>query len=633
MLTDRFVNEELGEILVSRDNYRPFPKWEDRKEWLSLPYHLKQEYVVRGELFLDCSWPSLSAVRFMDFFRNGNRREFEKLHFQRRRALSSLVVAECIEGKGRFQDDIINGIWCICEESFWGVPAHSRLENALPDISEPIIDLFAGETAGFLAWTHYLLQSQLDEVSSLICKRIQYEIKHRVLDPYLNRDDFWWMGLNSDSVINNWNPWCNSNCLVAFLLVEENVDRRTKAVAKAMRSLDKFLAVYHEDGGCDEGTTYWDKAGGALFDCLELLYTSSKGKIDVYDKPLIKEIGRFLYRSYINEDYFINFADGSAKVKISADLVYRYGRRINDQKLMELGSSAYHRRAREGLDLNPNSRELPVSLQRQLPALFNNSELVNESSTSPYIRDVWLDGIQVMGAREEESQKGLYLAAKGGHNDESHNHNDVGQYLVYYNGKPFLIDVGVETYSKKTFGSERYDIWTMQSAYHNLPMVGGIQQQAGKGFKASDVCYRVTENSAELSLNISTAYPESAKMKRWKRSCRLLRNDRALIQINDEFELKIPSDDIRIILMTPYSPILSDNKDIILSNHENEEIKIIYDNASLDVSWESISIEDDRLVPVWGTHLYRIFLCSKIPTVQAAWTMTIKPSELCEGES
>src|SRR5437868_14155296 len=71
-----------------------------------------------------------------------------------------------------------------------------------------------------------------------------------------------------------------------------------------------------------------------------------------------------------------------------------------------------------------------------------------------------------MAARSvPNSAQGLYVAAWGGHNAQSHNHNDVGNFIVYGDGKPVLIDVGVETYSAKTFSPQRYEIWTMQSAY------------------------------------------------------------------------------------------------------------------------------------------------------------------------
>ncbi len=96
------------------------------------------------------------------------------------------------------------------------------------------------------------------------------------------------------------------------------------------------------------------------------------------------------------------------------------------------------------------------------------------------------------GPRSSEgSAEGLYLAAQGGHNAESHNHNDVGNFIVYADGEPAIIDVGVETYTAKTFSAQRYEIWTMQSAYHNLPTVNGVMQGAGRQFEARDVDVQV----------------------------------------------------------------------------------------------------------------------------------------------
>jgi hypothetical protein len=89
-----------------------------------------------------------------------------------------------------------------------------------------------------------------------------------------------------------------------------------------------------------------------------------------------------------------------------------------------------------------------------------------------------------MVARDKEgSTDGLFVAAKGGHNDESHNHNDIGNYVIYYNGQPVLIDVGRGTYTRKTFSSRRYDIWYNCSDYHNVPTINGVTQPAGANLK------------------------------------------------------------------------------------------------------------------------------------------------------
>ena len=261
----------------------------------------------------------------------------------RRHTLADLAVAECIEGEGRFIDNIIDGIWSTCEETFWGVPAHLSRQKAgigLPDVTDPIVDLFAAEAASLLAWTLYLFEKQLDDISALIGDRIRLEIDRRILTPCLERD-FSWMGFNKmGRRVNNWNPWIISNWLTCALLIEPDEDRRVALVSCALQALDNFIDPYPSDGGCDEGPGYWNHARGALYGCLEILHSVTVGRIDVYDEPLIQEIGRFPYRTQIADRYFVNFADAAARIDMPASLAFGYGKRIGDNDLMALGAWA-----------------------------------------------------------------------------------------------------------------------------------------------------------------------------------------------------------------------------------------------------------------------------------------------------
>ena len=130
-------------------------------------------------------------------------------------------------------------------------------------------------------------------------------------------------------------------------------------------------------------------------------------------------------------------------------------------------------------------------------SIFSAAEIAQAEAYAPQPRDVWLPVIEVMAARDQaRSARGLYVAAKGGHNNESHNHNDIGEFVVYLDGLPLLIDAGVETYSRKTFSPQRYEIWTMQSAYHSLPTIDGVQQSPGEQFAARDVHYAADDDHA-----------------------------------------------------------------------------------------------------------------------------------------
>src|SRR5207237_7566979 len=120
----------------------------------------------------------------------------------------------------------------------------------------------------------------------------------------------------------------------------------------------------------------------------------------------------------------------------------------------------------------------------------------------------------------------LYLSAWCAHNAHSHNHNDVGNFIVYGDGRPVLIDLGVETYSAKTFSSQRYEIWTMQSAYHNLPTINGVMQGAGREFQAKGVSFEESANRVTFSADIASAYPAEAAAQPWRPGVTLERRAR-----------------------------------------------------------------------------------------------------------
>ncbi len=620
LLSSAYPPEKLASILLPRERWHPFPSWEERNPWESLTSDDRDSLVETGARSLKSDWPALPATLFLEYARIGNRSHYEAARNNRRDRLRELVIAECVEGQGRFIDDIVNGIWMTCEESYWGVPAHLNLQKAgpgLPDIAEPTVDLFTGETASLLAWSLYLTGTRLDKVSPLIRERIHMEVDRRMLTPNLARN-FGWMGFpeRADRPArppNNWNPWINSNWLTAALLLERDDKRRLGAVNKVLLSLDKFVDGYADDGGCDEGPGYWFRAGGSLLDCLELLRSATNGAFDVYEVPLIREIGRYIYRVHICDRYFINFADASAVLNVAGDLLFRYGQRIGDEKLRALGAYAAEHRTGD------SSRS--ESIGRQLPALFNLERIRAAKGYQPLVRDSWFPGIQVMAARRREgSAEGLYLAAQGGHNAESHNHNDVGNFIIYADGRPVIIDVGVETYSAKTFSSKRYEIWTMQSAYHNLPTVNGVMQKDGREFAASDVRYHADEKSAELSLNIATAYPAEAGLKHWRRTLKL---DRAgnRVELRDECSMRRRASRITFTFMTP---VLAANVSPGILSFEAAQfpsgrVRLHYDAGTLTPSIEGIPLEDARLRGAWGERLYRIMLRAQEPPDQATW--------------
>lgn len=611
LLEARWTSEKLVQALIPREQWKPWPAAAERERWEALGGDIAAGLIAAAEKHSGTPWQVLPATVFLEYVRNGNRSRYEGLRNARRNRLRELVLGECAEGKSRFLDEIANGIWLTCEETYWGIPAHVGLQkrgSGLPDVTEPTIDLFAAETGAQLAWTEYLLGPQIAKVNPLVRERVALEIERRILAPYREREDFWWMGLAADRPMNNWNPWINSNCLTCALLMERDAARRAQFTHKVLRSLDRFLDSYHDDGGCDEGPGYWGRAGASLFDNLELLHSASRGAIDFYAVPLVKEIGRYIYRAHIHDSWYMNFADASARVNIVGDLVFRYGQRIGDEKMQSLGAWAAQRAA----DVVRGE-----SLGRQLPALFNLSAVQTATARQPLVRDVWLPGTEVMAARVKDgSAQGLYLGAQGGHNAESHNHNDVGNFIAYANGNPVIIDVGVETYTAKTFSSRRYEIWTMQSGYHNCPTVNGVMQSAGRAFASRNVGYRADDRAAEFSLDLALAYPRDAGVESWRRTLRLdrLRNE---IEVRDAWVLQKDGGSVALTLMTAAKPQI-DGQIIRL----NDGVRVAVPEM-LKAAVEEIRTEDARLKPVWGDRVYRVLLSASGVAVKGETALRI----------
>lgn len=595
-------------MLLPREKWRHYPAYENRAAWQRVPADVRDRILNTAT---GVTWPALPATLYLEYQRTGNRSRYEGVYRPKRAKLRELVVAECLEGKGRYLDDIANGIWSLCEETSWCLPAHISAQKAgvnLPDTSEPITDLFAADTASLLAWTDALVGQQLDRVSKLIRPRLQGEVQARVLDPCHQRNDFWWMGLDPklQRTMNNWNPWINSNWLTAVLLIEPDSARRSADVWKIMTSLDRFVDSYHDDGGCDEGPGYWGHAGGSMFECLDLLRSATGGKLNLFDIPLVGEIGRYIYRVHIDRDWYVNFGDASARTNTKGDLIYRYGKSIQDPLMMRHGAYA--------LSLDSNAGVSADSIARQLDGLFILDEIQRTDRRPPLIGDVWLPGTQHMVVRQTEgSNAGFFLAAQGGHNAESHNHNDAGNFVVFLNGQPVLIDIGVETYTAKTFSSRRYEIWTMQSAWHNLPTINGVMQRNGREAMAENCRYSAAGGVVTLTMSIAKAYPSDAGVRGWVRSFRFDRRA-GEISINDDYTLTSVTGPLELNFITTCQITPGAAGELLLKSG-GEAVAMLFDADTLTVQMDEHDSTDARLRPIWGDKVRRIRLIAKAPGV------------------
>lgn len=518
----------LSQVLVKNFADLGFPTYNDRTFWNNLPEGLKKQYIEAAEKAADYNWPVVKATDYLEIIRSGDRRQ--EVYAAPREALMALVMGELAEGKGRFMDQIVNGVWYYSEQTWWGWSAHLPAPSGLPDIKNPSIDLGVGEIANILSWTWFLFKDEFNKIHPLISTRLKDEIMYKAVNPYYERNDFWWQGLDGSREVNNWNPWTNHNMLTAILILEDDQAKKIRGVEKVVKSLDQFVNIYPNDGGCDEGPSYWGRAGASLYQCLDLLKRATNGKFDIYENQLIKNMGSYVYKAYIEYPYFINFADADATTGGRPQIIYSYGKDINDPVMKKFG--AFLAKKQGWSEKVPGGK-----VDEQIMQLIHLKEIENAEAENALIFDFWLPDLQVAGARDKaNSSEGFFFAAKGGHNAESHNHNDLGSCVLYFNGLPCLVDIGRETYTAKTFSNRRYEIWTMQSQYHNLPKINGVDQKEGREFVATNSTFIADTKNATFSTDISKAYPEGAQVKKWVRNYTLERGKRFVI--SDNYELK-----------------------------------------------------------------------------------------------
>lgn len=610
LLSGKFNPADLQRDLLPAAQWVPFPDYQDRKAWSELTKTVTDILLEKGNSYLDYQWQVVKASDYLAYERTGSRVIMEKPMNENAIALSNLFLAELAEGKGRYLDQIVNGIWYFTEMSTWSLSAHlpafQSSKRTLPQEGTHVVDLVAGDMGSMLSWIYYYLHPEMDKINPEISKRLKKSIQDRVITPYLDRNDMWWQALagKPEQMVNNWNPWCNFNVLTCLLLIEDDVDKQRTGIYKTMQSVDKFINYVKADGACEEGPSYWGHAAGKLYDYLKIMADATGNRINIFNQPVVRNMGEYIAQSYIGGDnWVVNFADASAKGGGDPYLIFRYGKSVNSTEMMDFARYLENKRK--------PSFKVDRDIFRSLEDLLSLSEIKNWSGKLPTNSYKWYAQTEFLYMKDDD----LFFAAKGGYNNESHNHNDIGTFILYRSEKPIFIDAGVGTYNKKTFSSERYDIWSMQSGYHNLPQINGHDQVFGASYKAQDVSF--DSKKKLFKLNIAGAYSSQAAINSWNRSYQL---KNGVLEIIDKFDLKTPKVPNIIHFLLAEKPVISDGK--IALNKGKYHLE--YNVAEFDAEFEVIPQDDVRLSQVWGDTIFRLSLKAKKIKEKGTYIFTVK---------
>ena len=99
------------------------------------------------------------------------------------------------------------------------------------------------------------------------------------------------------------------------------------------------------------------------------------------------------------------------------------------------------------------------------------------------------------------------LCVKAGHNGESHNHNDVGSFILSTDEGQLFCDLGAGRYFNGYFDSKiRYTLLGNASWGHSVPIIDGAYQKEGSQF-----CGTLQWNDKKITVDFAKAYDGAVK--------------------------------------------------------------------------------------------------------------------------
>lgn len=616
-LLQHALKQPLPVYLAGIADWRVAQKQLLQQKIAALPATVKQILLADADKALSYQWPALPASLYLDYALTGTRTTFETAKDERLKMLCRLATGYLVSHDRKYLMPVVDGLYATLEESTWVWPAHLTAQKTgigLPDPTDDIIDLGCAVTAPVVASIQWMLRDELAGISPNIHKRIDAELNRRIVQPYLQRNDLWWMGMKGQSV-NNWNAWINANVLHTVLYNVKDTATLNAIVSKVIKSVDHFTGQYPADGGCEEGPSYWSHAGGKLIRLLHLLQSVSGGRIGFAEDTLLHRIGTYIYKVHIAGDYFVNIGDAAARTIPNPESVYRYGALFSDTMLQQFAAYLCRLKGKDQILSGDNIADF-------LQTVDVYAQLASLPPAAPLPQASWLPQVQVFTVRQHGGDTaGLFLAAQGGHNGESHNHNDVGNGIIYANGAPVLVDAGITVYNSKTFSKDRYSLWTMQSDWHNCPAINGYMQQAGKKYAATQTMYMESGDSSVFSLHLEEAYPEAAAADYWKRSF-IFHHNTSRITLRDTYQLREWKAPSRLQFLSCCRVAQGAAGTLYFKNAAgNTVLKMQFDNQLYDVQITTKETADKRLEGIWGPQLYHVVLQQRTKALQVSSTI------------
>jgi len=488
----------------------------DKRRWEQIRDNVEYTYLrdILNEKYEEIKNQDIPPLRFslfLESIKTGNRFDFENLYFKRREMLSvytlmSLVYSENSEYIAKLEDVIC----AILEEYTWSLPAHLPADK----LNSPChIDLFAAETGLYMAEIKYVL---FDRLSPLVIERITEELDRRIVSSFKNNSFIF------EETKSNWAAVCGGS--VGATLLYENLNVYMEVKSRIEACMSNYLESIDSEGVSSEGIGYLQY--GLIFYLIynDLLKNVTFNRIDNIKIDKLNKTAQFMADMNMSRDVAYSFADAGDRQVADVWFINYLKKNVNDELPAFYGTHVF-------------SPKTSVAMRNFLMyEPIQNGTSINKLS--------YYKNFGCVVSRCDTYAIGI----KAGHNQEEHNHNDVGSFAVVANNKQLLCDLGAPLYTMQSLKIENYDNVIERSSFgHNVPIINGIPQKYGREYFGE-----ITVDDKIVKIDLAKAYP--VEINKLNRIFELKENE---IILSDEFDENVNWQER---FVTEIKPEISDGK-------------------------------------------------------------------------
>lgn len=581
------------------------PAIDDRDAWSKLAQEKAFSGVVKdAEKRLAKPMPEMSEEIYMLFKKTGRRTsEYSRVRGERYGRIARYTLGECLEKQGRFIKPLEAVLRAICQEKTWIFNFH---DGKLADYEgkQITIDLGSADLAQDLGECLHLVGSRLSpEVRQLVLAKLGERIftpYHKAIEGTGTRQ--WWITADM-----NWNSVCHAGVVAAALAACPDKQERAFFVAAAEKYSQDLLRGFGGDGYCAEGMGYWNYGFGNYIQLCESIFQATQGGVDLYRLNGAREAATYPVRIRLINDLYPAYADCSLNSKPSSQLMGYINRRyelgLSDFPLPKL--SAIGGFTGSMMYACPNSAtERPAGAAKEfyeIRSLFEHGGVLN---CRP------LPG----------SSCRLAASFKGGHNNEPHNHNDLGSLVVAVGKEALILDPGGEVYTARTFSKDRYKSKLLNSFGHPVPVIGGKLQRPGAEAKAVVLTKNFTDPADTYALDLRSAY-EPPGPQTLTRTFVYSRQGAGSVKVTDEFAFGAPQTFGNALVTYGQWKRLGERELLIAG--DKEAVKVSIDAGGVPFEIVSEVIEEETHTKGKPT---RIGIDLKQPRASGKVVLTITPA-------